>query len=216
MFKSLGKLFGASAGASAMLHPTATCPECGSKLMRTVESEPWSCPNPDCPPQVRQRLEHWCSAQAMDIVGGDSAMVKRLVESGLVRDVAELYKLKANELAALPGMSKDSGQKFFDAITASMKRDAWQALFGLAIPRVGAEEAKALGRNFRSVEDVFAAGRERIQKEAGVSEPVARGVAHWYSDPVNRKLVNRLGKAGVNFKSAIFATGNGLMPNSSR
>ena len=67
-------------------------------------------------------------------------MVEKLVTRGLVRDVAELYRLKVKELAALPGMDKDSAQKFFDAITASMKRDAWRVLFGLGIQLVGAAE----------------------------------------------------------------------------
>ena len=85
----------------------------------------------------------------MDIAGGDAAMVEKLVARGLVRDVAELYRLKAKELATLPGMDKDSAQKVFDAITASMKRDAWRVLFGLGIPLVGAAEAQELGKVFR-------------------------------------------------------------------
>lgn len=140
----------------------------------------------------------------MDIPGGDAAMVEKLVTSGLVRDAAELYRLKVKELAALPGMDKESAQKFFDSITASMKRDAWRVLFGLAIPHVGAGEAKTLCKNFRSLDDLFAAGRERIQKETCVSETVAHSLAHWYGDSVNRKIVTRLGKTGVNFKSATF------------
>lgn len=232
MFKSLSKFFGGSAGEPAVFHPTDTCPNCGSKLMRATrrdelcesqtrseargkdgdschsslpnDGDAWSCPNPDCPPQVRARIEHWCSPAAMDIPGGDAAMVEKLVAHGLVRDVAELYRLKVKELAALPGMNKDSAQKFFDALTASLKRDAWRVLFGLAIPSVGVNEAQTLGKSFRALDDLFAAGRERVQKTSGVSEVVARSLADWYDDSVNRKIVTRLAKAGVNFKSSLY------------
>jgi len=203
MIKSVGKLFalafGQQAGATNVFHPTDKCPECGTPLMRVEET--WRCPNLDCPAQIRARIKHWCSPDAMDIPGADGAFVAVLVGKGLVRDVAELYRLKAREIAALPGVSKESAQKFFDAITASQKRDAWRLLFGLGIPRVGADEAKSLCGHFASVDNVFAASADRLMKAEGVGEDAARGIIHWHSDSVNRRLVRRLFKAGVNFKS---------------
>ncbi|MFO1489009.1 MAG: helix-hairpin-helix domain-containing protein [Verrucomicrobiota bacterium] len=182
-------------------HPTDKCPECGTALMRSEEKPDWHCPNLDCPAQIRARIEHFCSAGAMDITGADAAFVKLLVERGLLRDVAELYRLKAKELAALPGMDSSSAQKFFDAITASQKRDAWRLLFGLAIPTVTPAAAQSLCAWFKSVDNVFAASAERLRQAEGVSESTARAVVQWHSDGVNRKLVRRLFKAGVNFKA---------------
>jgi len=208
MLKSIGKLFalafGQQAGARNVFHPTDKCPECGTSLMRAEEN--WCCPNLDCPAQIRARIEHWCSPDAMDIPGGDAAFVALLVSKGLVRDVAELYRIKVAEIAALPGMDKNSAQKFFDAITASQKREAWRLLFGLNIARVGEEEAKSLCRHFVSVDNVFAASADRLMKAEGVSEEVARSIVHWHSDGVNRKLVQRLFKAGLNFKSELYQT----------
>ena len=204
-----------------------TCPECGSKLFpndgwgeRTREpaldtadgsrgraphqNTEGCCPNPDCPAQVRRGLVHWCSPEVLDIPGGDAELVALLVQHGLVQDVAELYRLKLKELAALPGQTPESAQKFFDAITASMKRDAWRLLFGLRIPLVGAAEAQALAKGFPTLDAVFAAGAPRLMKDAGASEAVARSVVHWFSDSVNRKLVKRLEKFGLNFKSELF------------
>jgi DNA ligase (NAD+) len=207
MIKSIGKLFalafGNQAGGGKTFHPSKTCPECGSKLFAEAGSdvENWRCPNLDCPARIRGRIEHWCSPGAMDIAGGDAALVAQLVGKGLVRDVAELYRLRVAEIAALPGMDKDSAKNFFDAITASQKRDAWRVLFGLGIPQVGAEEAKSLCRHFASVDNVFAASAERMMQAEGVSEILARSIVHWHSDSVNRKLVRRLFKAGVNFKA---------------
>ena len=181
----------------------SACPECGSQWLAVREGRP-ACPNPDCPAQVRRGLVHWCAPEVMDIPSGDEAMVALLVQHGLVRDVAELYRLKVKELAALPGLTPESAQQFFDAITASMKRDAWRLLFGLGIPLVGATEAQALTEGFPTVGAVFAAGVPRMIKDAGVSREVAESLVRWHSDSVNRKLVRRLEKFGVNFQSEQF------------
>jgi DNA ligase (NAD+) len=229
MTELLGKMFGRLTGKSSLspmlLHASDTCPECGSQLARDADGggerprEPlaaiqsgspgvlphhpteWCCPNPDCPAQVRRGLVHWCSPVAMDIAGGDEKLVALLVGRGLVRDVAELYRLRLKELAALPGLDQDSAQKFFDAITASMKREAWRVLFGLSIPKLGAAEAQLLCQHFATLDALFATGRERLMKLTGVTEIMARSLTHWSGDPVNRKLIRRLEKAGVNFKS---------------
>lgn len=205
MIKSLGQIFGKLMTTPVVLHASETCPECGSQLTQTAggnEVNPaWRCPNPDCPAQVRRGLVHWCAPAAMDIAGGDENLVALLVRQGLVRDVAELYRLRVKELAALPGMDKDSAQKFFDAITASMKREAWRVLFGLGIPNIGAAEAQLFCQNFATLDALFATGRERLMKLPGVTEVMARSLTHWHGDPVNRKLIRRLEKAGVNFKS---------------
>ena len=138
----------------------------------------------------------------MDIGGGDEKLVALLVQRGLARDVAELYRLRVKELAALPGLDQDSAQKFFDAITASMKREAGRALFGLGIPNIEADEAQLLCQHFATLDALLATGRERLMKLEGVTEIMARSLTHWSGDPVNRKLIRRLEKAGVNFKTS--------------
>ena len=136
----------------------------------------------------------------MDIAGGDEALVALLVERVWCAMWRSCIGSGSKELAALPGMDKESAQKFFDAITASMKREAWRVLFGLGIPNIGAAEAQLLCQHFATLDALFATGRERLMKLAGVTEVMARSLTHWYGDPVNRKLVRRLEKAGVNFK----------------
>jgi DNA ligase (NAD+) len=210
-------------------HPSEKCPECGTPLMsvnRKVESQEtqtyarlpaegevsvrsslrdgdanWCCPNLDCPAQIRARIEHWCSPAAMDIPVGDKAFVAVLVSHGLIRDVAELYRLKVGEIAGLPGMSRDSAQAFWDAIAASKKRDAWRVLFGLGIPQLSTEQAKSLCRHFATVDNVLDSNVERLQKAKGVSEITARSIVDWHNDNLNRKLVKGLFKRGVNFES---------------
>ena len=147
-----------------------------------------------------KRVALWASPEAMDIAGCGAVLVAQLVNKGLVFDAADFYRLKLTEIAALDGMTKEKAQQVFDAITASMKREAWRALFGLGIPNIGAMEAQTLCKHFATLDGLFAMGRERLMKLEGVSEVVARSLTYWYGDSVNRKLVRRLEKAGVNTK----------------
>jgi DNA ligase (NAD+) len=217
-------LFTRRAAAPVALHASELCPECGSRLARNADGwgehprEPlsaqagapgvsphqpddWHCPNPDCPPQVLKRVVLWASPEAMDIQGCDAAVVTQLVQRGLVRDAAEFYRLKIAELASLAGFDLAKARTLWDAIQASKQREAWRVLFGLGIPNIGALEAQTLCKHFATLEDLFALGRERLAKLEGITETAARSLTHWYGDPVNRKLVRRLAKAGVIFQT---------------
>jgi DNA ligase (NAD+) len=185
-----------------------TCPECGSNVQKEIlgdeEGADWRCPNPDCPAQIRGRLEHWCSRGAMDIEGGGEVLVRQLVKAGLVRDVADLYSLKLSELANLERMGEKSAQNFLDGIAASKTRDAWRVLYGLGILHVGAGAAKSLCRHFAALDQIFGAGPDQLMAADDIGEVIARSIVQWSGDPVNRKLVERLGSAGVNFKSELY------------
>ncbi len=204
MFKALGNILGKLMTTHVELHASETCPDCGSQLARDAGDSQlnaiWHCPNPDCPPQVLKRVALWASPEAMDICGCDAALVTQLVQRGLVRDAAEFYRLRYAEIASLDGMDEARTRALWDAIAASKKRDAWRVLFGLAIPNLGAAEAQALCKHFASLDELFAIGRERLATLEGVTDVLARSLTHWYGDPVNRKLVQRLAKAGVNFQ----------------
>ncbi len=188
----------------------AKCPECGSKVSRApgvVEGDEgvvWRCPNPDCPAQVRGRLEHWCARGAMDIEGGGEVLVRQLVQKGFVHDVADLYSLKLADVAGLERMGEKSARNFLDGVQASKQRDLWRVIFGLGILHVGAGVAKALGRGFATLDDVFDAGVDQLTECEDVGEVIAQSVVQWHGDPENQKLVERLRKAGLNFKSALY------------
>jgi DNA ligase (NAD+) len=206
MLEAAGKWFASRFGNPSAegrtFHPSQTCPECGSKLFKETGVEPtWRCPNLDCPAQIRGRLERWCSPAAMAIPGGDVALVARLVGKGLVRDVAELYQLEVDEIAAIEGMDKDSARKFFDAIQASQKAENWRVLSGLSIPHVGLEQAKSLCRHFASIDTVFAADAKRLMRADDIGQVIAESIVRWQGDRVNRRLIERLRKIGVNFQS---------------
>jgi DNA ligase (NAD+) len=185
------------------------CPECGSKLMKEVtgdsqEGAAWYCPNSDCPAQVRGHLEHWCARGAMDIEGGGEVLVLQLVTSGLVRDVAELYNLKLAEVANLERMGTKSAQNFLDGVVASKSRDAWRVLYGLGILHVGTGASKSLCKHFPTLDHIFGAGAEQLMEAEDIGEVIAKSLTGWYSDSHNKSLVERLRKAGLNFKSELY------------
>ncbi len=187
----------------------STCPECGSKVARTEGAAGeggvvWRCVNPDCPAQIRGRIEHWCARGAMDIEGGGEVLVGQLVKNGLVQDVADLYKLTLDELMNLERMGEKSAQNFLDGIQASKSRDLWRLLFGLGILHVGAGVAKALGKAFATLDDLFAASLPQLVETEDVGEVIAQSIVQWHGDARNRKLIERLRKAGLNFKSSLY------------
>jgi DNA ligase (NAD+) len=187
-----------------------TCPECGSKVSRAAGAEEgdqgavWRCLNPDCPAQVRGRLEHWCARGAMDIEGGGEVLVRQLVRAGLVRDVADLYRLKLDEVAGLERMAEKSAANFLEGVAASKTRDMWRVLYGLGILHVGAGVAKALGRCFATLDDVFAAGFDQLTHCEDVGEVIGESILQWHGDARNRNLLERLRKAGLNFSSELY------------
>jgi DNA ligase (NAD+) len=186
------------------------CPECSSNISRAAGAAEgdsgvvWRCVNPDCPAQIRGRIEHWCSRGAMDIEGGGEVLVRQLVSSGLVRDVADLYLLKLDEVANLERMAEKSARNFLDGITVSKSRDMWRVLYGLGILHVGAGVAKALGKCFASIDDLLAASVDHLTACEDVGEVIANSIVQWHGDQRNRKLVERLRKAGVNLSSELF------------
>jgi DNA ligase (NAD+) len=195
-------------GAEKEFHFPKTCPECGSKVSRSgLESEQvvLRCTNPDCPAQVRGRIEHWCSRGAMDIEGGGQALVTQLVEHGLVHDVADLYKLTPDELLQLERMGEKSVQNFLAAIDASKSRDLWRLIYGLGILHVGVGVAKALARGFRDLDDLMQASLDQLTEVEDVGAVIAQSVVQWFGNSRDRQLIERLRRAELNFKSSLFA-----------
>jgi DNA ligase (NAD+) len=194
-------------GAEKEFHFPKTCPECGSSVARSgTESEQvvLRCTNPDCPAQVRGRIEHWCARGAMDIEGGGEALVTQLVTRGLVHDVTDLYRLTQDELLELERMGEKSAQNFLAGVEGSKSRDLWRLLHGLGILHVGTGVAKTLARSFKTLDDLMHAPLDQLIAVEDVGEVIARSVAQWFGDARNRQLIERLRKAGLNFESSLY------------
>ena len=180
------------------------CPECGSPVTRTGlsgEDVVWRCSNPHCPAKIRGALEHWCSRGAMDMEGGGEALVRQLVETGVAKDVAGLYSLTLEQLTNLERMGDKSAQNFLDAVEASKSRELWRLIHGLGILHVGSGVAKALARQFPSLDAIAKASIDDLKAIDEVGDVIAQSVHQWFQFPQNRELIARLQKAGLKLES---------------
>lgn len=179
-----------------------SCPVCGSKAVREEGEAIRRCVNASCPAQVKERLRHFCSRDAMDIEGVGPALVDQLVEGGLVNDVADLYDLTKEVLLGLEGIAERSSQNIMKAIRGSTDREFPRVLFALGIRHVGRTTANDLADAFGGMEGLMSASKEELSKVEGVGDVVAGAIRDFCENPSNRKLVDRLREAGLSMRSA--------------
>jgi DNA ligase (NAD+) len=182
----------------------ARCPECGGALARDEEEVTLRCVNASCPAQVRRGIEHFASRQAMDIQGLGEALVDQLVAGALVRDIADIYRLRhrREEIVALERMGEKSTDKLLEAIEASRARPFARLLFGIGIRHVGVTVARTLAARYRSLRDLAAATEEEIALLEEVGPVIARAVVSFFAEERNRALVERLHAVGLGEASA--------------
>jgi DNA ligase (NAD+) len=180
--------------------PRTTCPACQSPLVKPEDDVDRRCPNASCPAQVQLRLRHFAGRQAMDIEGLGDALVRQLVEGGMVADFADLYHLRErrDELVGLERMAEKSADNLLEQIERSKTRELRRLLFGLGIRFVGERAAQLLARHFKSLEALGAASVEEIDALYEIGPTVAQSVHDWFASPANRRLVERLQAGGVN------------------
>ena len=203
-------------GEERMFEFPKNCPECGTLVQRDViaggQGVDWRCGNVECPAQIRGRIEHWCARGAMDIEGGGEVLVVQLVKSGLVRDVADLYRVRLEDVAGLERMGTKSAQNFLDGVEVSRTRDLWRLLFGLGILHVGASVAKVLCRAFPNLDDLSKATASQLEGVEDIGGVIAKSVEEWFAEPRNRELIGRLREAGLNFQSSLYKPEAALGP----
>ena len=185
----------------------ATCPFCGSALVRPEEEVVWRCENASCPARIRRGLLHFASRRAMNIEGLGEALVDQLVTAGLVTDYADLYTLRAEQLVALERMGQKSADKLLAEIDKSRQAELWRLLHGIGIRHVGEGGARALARAFPALADLRTATVEALQQVPDVGTVVAASVRAFLDEPRNRRLLDRLAAAGVRTEDAPAAGG---------
>jgi DNA ligase (NAD+) len=170
------------------------------------------CPNVSCPARVLEGIVHFASRGAMDIRGLGYERVRALVAAKLAGDVADLYdrkKVSLLHLLALEGFAEKSAQQLLDAIEASKQRPLSTLLFALGIRHVGSEGARILARHFGTMDRLRAAKQEEVGEIHGIGPAIAGAVAGFFREPRNRKLIDRLEKAGLTMAEPAAATGEG-------
>ena len=173
------------------------CPECGTKVVRTEGEVDYRCVNANCPAKLRETILHFASRGVMNIDGMGEALVNQLTERGLVKNVADIYKLSKDDLLSLERFADKSAQNIINEIERSKKLPLERVIYGLGIRFVGERTAQFLAEHFGSMEALEQAGVEELQNVNEVGPRIAESIVEFFSIPANRKLIERLRGAGL-------------------
>jgi len=179
------------------------CPVCGSAVDKPPDEAVARCTGIACPAQVKERIRHFASRNAVDIEGLGAALVEQLVDTGLVADPGDLYflKEKKDQLVSLERMAEKSASNLLAAIEASKSRPLDRLIFALGIRHVGATVARALAERFRDLDALASATEDEIAATPGVGPTIARSVVTFFQQEFTRTLIQKLKAAGVNLKA---------------
>lgn len=179
------------------------CPECGTPLVRDENEAAHYCPNEDgCPPQIKGKIEHFVSRKAMNIDGLGEETIALLYDNGLLHNVADIYELKAPDLARLERLGTKSAHNIKDSIEASKQVPFPRVLFALGIRYVGETVAKKLAAAFRSIDNLAAASPNELTAVPDIGESIAQSVLTYFAKPEHKQLIERLRTHGLQFETA--------------
>lgn len=175
----------------------SVCPECGWRVERQGEEAAIRCTNPHCPALGREGLIHFVSRDAMNIDGCGPSVINALLDAGLVRDAADLYSLRKEDLLKLERMGEKSADNLLAALAESKKNELDKLLFALGIRHVGAKVARILATEFGSMEKLQQAQPEELAQIRDIGDKIAESAVTWLNVPSNIDLVERLAAAGL-------------------
>ncbi|MAO64022.1 MAG: DNA ligase (NAD(+)) LigA [Balneola sp.] len=176
------------------------CPACDSELIKYEDEVAWRCVNPTCPPQVRIRIEHFASRDAMDIEGLGESVVDQLVSEGLIQTYADLYDLQKEQIIELERMAEKSAQNLINAIEKSKDQPFERVIYALGIRFVGKTVAKDLAKAFKTMEKLQSVSAEELEAVDSIGPRIAESVVEFFSNKKNQAIVRRLGEHGLQFE----------------
>lgn len=188
----------------------SACPVCGSEVEKREGEVALRCINLQCPAQVKNWIAHFASRGAMEINGLGESLVEQLVDSGLVKNPAELYSLKKVEVLGLERMGEKSAENLVKGIEESKRRPFERVLFGLGIRHVGKGAAIILANEFKTIDALMAADPGRLETIRDIGPIVAKSVADYFNSPAARETIGLLRSAGVNFRQETTGSTNEL------
>ncbi len=176
----------------------AKCPACGTPLIRIEGEASWQCPNKfGCPPQIAGRVEHFVGRKMMNIDGIGEETAQLLFDNGLVRNIADLYDLRPEQLMRLPGFGPRSAERVMEGLEASKSVPYDRVVYALSIPFVGDTVAKKVARAFPDIDTLMSATSEQLAATKDMGPRIAESVVEYFSNPLNRQIVERLRAAGL-------------------
>jgi DNA ligase (NAD+) len=178
----------------------SVCPVCGTTLIKIEEEVALRCPNYFCLAQIYRRIEHFASRNAMDIEGLGTAVVELLVNKKLIGDFGDLYSLTVEQIKNLERMGEKSAKNLIDAINESKNRSLGRIIFALGIPYIGVTAAHILAEKFKNLDALMNAEAETLDAIDGIGDKMAESIVTYFLSGINRKVVEKLRRAGVQFK----------------
>lgn len=176
------------------------CPACGTALVRVEGEAAWVCPNRyGCTPQIVGRVEHYVGRRMMNIDGVGEETSAQLFSSGMVKDIADLYDLTVERLMTLEGFARKSAERVVEGVEASKSVPFDRVLFALSIPFVGETTAKRIAKRVRSLDRLMAMSKEELETIEDVGPRIAESILEYFASDVNRRIIERLRSAGVQF-----------------
>lgn len=174
------------------------CPECNTKLVKLKVSDAvWRCPNESCPSRSWKRIEHFASKEALDIDGLGEKNVIALLDTKLVKDPADLYLLKAEDLLKLDRFAEISANKLVKAINSKNKPSLNRFIYALGIRHVGVQTAIDLANRFKSLDQILKVQIDELSSVEGIGEIVAESIIEWFSEPSNKQLLSKFKQLNV-------------------
>ncbi len=184
------------------------CPSCGSRVTREEGEAALRCCNPDCPNQLLRNLIHFCSRDAMDIEGLGTAVLEALIKEDLIKNAADIYQLKTEDIAKIDRMGEKSGQNIVDAVNKSKENDLSKLVFALGIRYIGQKAGKLLSDKFETIDRIAEATADEICEIEGFGRIMAESVVDFFSHEESKVLIDRLKSSGVNMESKKEVKGN--------
>ena len=173
------------------------CPNCGSAVAKDTDGVYVRCVNRDCPGRLKERLKYFAGRGQMDIENLGSALIEQLVEAGLVKNFADLYKLEAEQLAELERMAEKSASNVTEALEASKTRPLWRLVAALGIRHIGGQSAQILAKHFGSLDALASAELEVLKKIYQIGPTMAESVYEYFRDPKNRSVLDEMMACGI-------------------
>ncbi|HIE04307.1 MAG TPA: NAD-dependent DNA ligase LigA [Candidatus Latescibacteria bacterium] len=176
------------------------CPVCGARVVKLPGEAAHRCTNSTCPAQVKEMIRYFASKSAMDIEGLGVKLVAQLVDRGLVKDVGDLYFLTKEQLASLDRMAEKSAENLLEALERSKEREPARVLCALGIRHVGEHVARILMDHFGSIDKLAKASADELESVPGIGPEVAQSVVDFFSHEENRRVLEKLKRAGLKFE----------------
>lgn len=185
------------AGAAAVSF-VRKCPACGTTLIRVEGEASWVCPNKyGCPPQITGRIEHFVGRRMMDIDGIGEETAELLYQKGLVRNIADIYDLKPEQLSTLDRFGSRSAERIMTGIEKSRQVTFDRVVYALSIPYVGETVAKRLARSVGDIDNLMSLSRQQLESIPDIGPRIAESITQFFAEPSNREIVERLRAAGL-------------------